>query len=465
MRPEHCRQRDPQAGTYPVMPPAVALGAQRGRRVGPGGGNWWGGGPRTFVGPTRGVTHTEVGRPGDFPAGGSGARLPTDRGFPTASRWPGYPDDWVPPFYDTGRSFTGGYGYPGGDRLGGGSALTGRIATVFTCVDLVSRTLATMSLKVTDEGIVDVPPPDWTKNPEPAIYTSIVEPMQGIVNSLLLRGNAIVAPTARFGDGTVARWVVLDPDQVQIDPGRGGIPVYTLGGMQVPRSELLHIRYQHWPGEVSGVGPLEAAARNLVSADALQAWGTELSVANGIPAAVLQSEAKLNKTQAEEIKLSWAESAMSRGTIPAVLGGGLTYKPLNLSPKDVGLLDLRLFDEQRIASAIGCPLWLVGLPVNDGLTYSTVNGTFDYFWRATLRPLAYNVACAFSWWALPPHEYLRFSSEQLTEPPIAERAGMYETLIRAGVIDPEEARAMEHLAPRGAVGNSQLASSIRNPGV
>jgi Phage-related protein len=210
---------------------------------------------------------------------------------------------------------------------------------------------------------------------------------------------------------------------------------------------------------------MEACWRNLVSADAMQAWGTQLAVMNGVPIAVLQSEVKLTKQQADQIKLSWAEASISRGSLPAVLSGGLTYTPLNLKPADVGLLDLRMFDEQRIASCFGVPLWLVGLPVNDGLTYSTVTDTFDYFWRATLRPIAYNIACAFSGWALPRGISLRFASEQITEPGIAERSNIYNTMVSAGIITIAEARAMEHLPPIPTEDNATVPGLVRNEGV
>jgi HK97 family phage portal protein len=301
-------------------------------------------------------------------------------------------------------------------RFLGGALLEGRVSTVFTCTDLISRLLSTMGLEVIgSDGATQFPPP-WTENPEPILYTSIVDAMKQLVNSLLHRGEAFLIPTARYADGMVARWAVLNPDYVKVEAGTGGMPEYSIGGLVIERPNILHIRYQVWPGNVHGVGPLEACWRNLLSADAMERWGTELALTNGIPVAVLQSQAKLSKLQANEIKQSWAESVVQRGTLPAVLSGGLTYEPLNLRPADVGLLDLRSFDEQRIASTFGVPLWLVGLPVNDGLTYSTVADTFDFFWRSTLRPLAYDIGRAMSGWALPRGVSLRFAAEELIEP-------------------------------------------------
>lgn len=415
-----------------------------------GGGYTWGSGPRAFVGSSRGPDpRTELGRPGDFV---EGAHVwgpdPEDMGFPYSTRWPGYPgrdSGWEPPFFTGpgGRSAGGmGWGYASAVGL-----LEGRVSTVFACCDLISRTLSTMELHVTKKAVLTQGPP-WLANPEPELYSSTVDAMQALVNSMLIRGNAFVAPTARYEDGTVARWVVLNPDMVEAQAGINGLADYAIGGEPVDRREILHIRYQTWPGQALGVGPLEACWRNIVSADAMQRWGTELAVMNGIPTAILQSQTKLTKDQATALKKSWAEATYSRGVLPAILSGGLEYKPLNLKPSDVGLIDLRAFDEQRIASTFGVPLWLVGLPMSDGLSYSTVDGTFDYFWRATLRPLAYNIASALSGFMLARDYFVRFASEQLTEPPITERATVYKTLIEAGVIDAEEARRLEHLPPR-----------------
>lgn len=434
-------------------PPGILIGTNGySRPVGPGGGYGWGGGPRAFVGPTRPQqTHVELGQDEDFPEGGDEwGPCEGDLGFPHASRWPGWPRQWETPFFSSGGGF-------------GGFSM-GRVSTVFACTDLIARTLATMSLRVV-RGNVPVLPPAWTSNPEPTIYTSMVEAMQGIVNSLLHRGQAFLVPTAREADFRIARWVVVNPDAVTVEPDELGLPTYRIGNMPIDRYDILHLRYQTWPGSIVGIGPLDACARNLASASALEQWGMELAVNNGIPTAVLSSAVKLTGKQARDVKLSWAEAAMSRGTLPAVLSGGLTYQPLNLKPSDIGLLDLRTFDEARIASSFGVPLWLVGLPVNDGLTYSTVEDTFDYFWRATLRPIAYNIAMAISGWALPIGETLRFASEQLTEPSIADRIHLYLDMIQGGMLTVEEARIMEHMPPLPNVSPSPELSGMRNEGV
>lgn len=436
------------AGAGSVVPPNVSTPAvvyvDEGwnRKSGPGGGYGWGAGPRSFVPwPSRGPeTVTEIGRPGDFPEGGDGSPQPGDKGFPHASRWPGWPNSWEPPFYEAGN-------YNANGRFMGGALLENRVAIVFTCMDLVSRTMASMNL-IRTQASAPLPSIPWMENPEPLIYSSIVDAIKSAVNSLLMRGDAFILATARYADGTVARWVVLNPDTVTYELNEStGLPEFFLNGMPIPRAELLHLRYQAWAGEVLGVGPLEASWRSIASATAMEAWGTALAVNNGIPTAVLSSTAKLTKEQANGLKASWAEAMVSRGILPAILSGGLTYTPLNLKPADIGLLDMRTFDEQRIASAFGVPLWLVGLPMNAGLTYSTAQATFDYFWRATLRAMAYNISSGLSAWALPRQQWIHFDNESLVQVDLPARAKAYKDLIDTGVVSPEEVRVFENLAP------------------
>lgn len=486
MRTIHKRAKGPNVAPS-FSPTAVVYGETGGqyahdpyRTVGPGEGYTWGTGPRYFVGPIASsrppATAIEVGQPGDFIEGqhtwGPNAG---DLGFPHASRWPGYPAEWEQPFmepwYDAptapppgsfGAPWAGGgpiSGQPpyalGGQgaapgRFMGGTMLESRVSTVFTCVDLISRTLSSMRIEASTNS-TPVLTPAWCDNPEPELYVSIVDALKAVINSMLVRGEAFIVATARYADGTVARWACLNPDEICIEPGMGGRPIYTLRGTDIviPRSELLHLRYQVWPGEVHGVGPLQAAIRNVISADALERWGTSLAVNNGIPTAILSSQVKLTKSQANELKYSWAEAAKARGSLPAILSGGLTYTPLNLKPSDIGLLDLRRFDEQRIAAVFGIPLWLVGLPMQDGLTYSTVEGTFDFLWRATLRAMSANIMQAFSGWAMPRGVWLRQDSESLIRPPMDGRAKAYKDLIETGIMTVDEARVLENMSPMG----------------
>ena len=129
----------------------------------------------------------------------------------------------------------------------------------------------------------------------------------------------------------------------------------------------------------------------------------------------------------------WVAARKRADGAPAVLSGGVELNPLSLSPKDMALLDLRIFDEQRIASAFGVPPYLVGLPEPGGMTYSNANMLFDFHWRATLRPIAQTFADAMSNWLLPRGTQIEFNPDRYVQPGPLERAQTAQ--IMAGIVD------------------------------
>lgn len=400
----------------------------------------WQYGPRSFVGPSGAAAQmTHLGNEGDFVPGASvwGPRA-GDQGFPHGSAWPGYPEDWEVPFFTRP------------DDHVSNSTLTKRVSTVWSCVDLISRQLSTMPTKITKDSRPQDPRP-WQTNPEPLLYASWVDFSKAMINSMLMRGRAFLACTARYSDGYPARFIVLNPDLVRIDAAGDGRNTYWLGkpgeGIRIEDEDILHLRYQTWPGDPYGIGPLEASWRNIASAEAMSGYASAMSGRGGVPNAVLESDATLTQEQAGALKGSWRQMIASNGFEPVILTKGLHYKPLSLSARELALIDHRIFDEQRIASAFGVPLWLVGLPMADGLTYSTVEGTWDFFWRSNLRTFAHNIALGMSQWLLPADVFLRYIADELIRPQILQRAQSYEILIRSGVMTPAEARIEEGMGP------------------
>jgi len=160
----------------------------------------------------------------------------------------------------------------------------------------------------------------------------------------------------------------------------------------------------------------------MVSAAALEKYVANLADAGGIPWAVLKTQRHLNSTDARKLQEKWIEAARNRGGAPAVISGGIELETLTVNPRDMALLEMRVFDETRIASALGCPPFLVGLPQPEGLTYANATSLFDFHWRATLRTLASTMASAISQWALPRGTSMEFNRDAYVEATPKERA-------------------------------------------
>jgi len=82
-----------------------------------------------------------------------------------------------------------------------------------------------------------------------------------------------------------------------------------------------------------------------------------------------------------------------------LLEGGLEWKPLSLSPKDMDFIEAKHAAARDIALALGVPPMLLGIPGDN--TYSNYQEANRTFWRQTVLPLVARMAKAFSAWLGP----------------------------------------------------------------
>jgi HK97 family phage portal protein len=252
---------------------------------------------------------------------------------------------------------------------------------------------------------------------------------------------------------------------VNVERSNGEI-AYSYAGKPLDRRDICHIKYQSMPTNLRGIGPLEWAARSILGAAAMEKMGTDVASKGGIPWAVLKSPRKLNGKEALELQQQWVQGATSRNGAPAVLSGTLELETLTISPREMALLELRIFDETRIAAALGVPPYLVGLPMPDGLTYANANQLLDFHWRTTLRTHASAIASALSNWLLPRGTRVEFNRDEYTRNDPLTRAQTYATLFnlidekgnRAITID--EIRLAERFLPNDVSTAETLAGAI-----
>jgi len=364
--------------------------------------------PPATVGP-------DVARPGD-PNGFEVVEGPPAPPWPRSrivpSAWSGWPAEWAAP--------------PWGGHL---ELLTD---TAWTCLDLNSSLLATMPPYLV--GASPTLPTEWMNNPDPDLYTSWEEFAKQLFWDYQL-GEVFVLATARYSGplgpntGYPARFHVVEPWAVNVEMV-GGRRVYSIGGMDVT-DDMLHIRYKSTTSDAHGHGPLEAGRARLIAASVLSRYATNLATSGGVPNAVLKHPATLNATQAFDLQEAWVTARMSSMGLPAVLSGGLEFEVLQLSPKDMALVELAQLNESRIAVLLGVPPFLVGLPSGgDSMTYSNTTSLFDYHWRAGLRPKASTVMPALSAWLTPRGTRIEVNRDAYVQPGPLERAQVAEIFNR-----------------------------------
>jgi HK97 family phage portal protein len=368
------------------------------------------------------------------------------------SPWAGWPSAWQP-------AWTSGAGI--------GGTLGSRVSTVFSCTALNANALGSMPLSITDKGRpIDAEQYGWTENPDPRLYSGWGEFMVQAALSLLTRGDLYVHATGWDYETLMpTSFMVLDPEQVSCTFDEDGLRRYTIGGRDVYPWDLVHVRYLTAAGWPTGLSPLQGAANNLRAAGALENYGADLAESGAIPWGVLTSEQRLTRTQTLAARQQYLEAAATRRGAPAVLGNGLKLSTLTITPKDMALLDLEVFHEQRIAAAFGVPPFLIGLPQPSGLTYANATSLFDFHWRGMLRPLGRKITEGLSAFALPRGRKLHVNAGDYVQPPLAERATAYGAMHAAGILDDDEWRALEGLPPltpaqRAARGTRQATAAV-----
>ena len=81
---------------------------------------------------------------------------------------------------------------------------------------------------------------------------------------------------------------------------------------------------------------------------------------------------------------------------PLLLEGGLDWKAMSLSPKDMDFLEAKHTAAREIALAFGVPPMLLGIPGDN--TYSNYQEANRVFFRATVLPLANRIGGALAHW-------------------------------------------------------------------
>lgn len=376
---------------------------------------------------------------------------------PEAVAWQGWPVGWGTPNWNSDTGWLGGWG--SGPQWG---SYQNRISTVWSCVDFNARALSQMGV-IRSKDSVPMEPVDWIRNPEPEVYSNWGDFVKSLVVSLSLRGEAFVIGTSFFAPDTAQqvagkpgwprRFHVAHPEAIEITENPFGGWLYRWAktrqiiSWESSGQTLLHVRYLTVPGDIHGHGPLEGCYPNLVTAAAYAKYGADLANRGGVPWGLLTNEVNLGVGGARRAQEQWIVTSANRNGAPAVVTGGWDLKTLTLDPKAMALLEVREFDEKRIAGAFGVPSELVNLDGPGNMTYSSMNMLFDQHWRMTLKPLQVNFMSALSNWALPRGQDVRLSAEDYVQQDFMTRTQGYQMMHSAGALTINEWRQLEGFGP------------------
>jgi phage portal protein BeeE len=167
---------------------------------------------------------------------------------------------------------------------------------------------------------------------------------------------------------------------------------------------ILHVRLFHPDNDHYGMSPIEAAATAIDIHNTAAGWNKALLDNSARPSGALvyaASNGQMTDEQFTRLKSELEtnfQGARAAGR-PLLLEGGLAWKPLSLTPKDMDFIEAKNAAAREIALAIGVPPMLLGIPGDN--TYSNYQEAQRAFWHQTVLPLVNRTARALTSWLAP----------------------------------------------------------------
>ncbi len=272
-------------------------------------------------------------------------------------------------------------------------------AIVHRCVRLIAESAAQVALSVRIDGREAPGHPVQALLARPNARQSAGPFLEAVYGHLLVAGNAYVEAVSLNGD--VRELHALRPDRMRIVPGPDGWAEaydYVVGGESVRFTQgregmppILHLALFHPLDDHYGMPPIEAAARALDIHNAAGAWNKALLDNAARPSGALVYSGveggALTDTQFERLKTELEDSFQGSRNAgrPLLLEGGLDWKPLSLSPKEMDFIEAKATAAREIALAFGVPPLLLGLPGDS--THANYAEANKALWRQTVIPL------------------------------------------------------------------------------
>lgn len=220
--------------------------------------------------------------------------------------------------------------------------------------------------------------------------------LESVASHLLLAGNAYIEAVSLADEGAsgagVRELYALRPDRVKVVPGPDGWPQafdYTVAGQTVrfvqdaPQPPILHLTLFNPLDDYYGLSPLEAAAIAVDTHNAAATWNKALLDNAARPSGALvyaaAEGAVMADTQFERLKkeLSDQYQGTANAGRPLLLEGGLDWKPMSLSPKDMDFMEAKHSAAREIALAFGVPPMLLAMALGYEDPAAAING-----WRS-----------------------------------------------------------------------------------
>jgi HK97 family phage portal protein len=277
----------------------------------------------------------------------------------------------------------------------------------YRAINMIAQAASSIALKVFDnKGYTMDQHPILKLLYQPNPHQNKSEFLESIYLYRQISGNAYVLASSNTGKMPKEIYS-LRPDRVRVIAGENFLPAgyqYKVGQNEqvysvdqfTGTSKILHIKNTNPVSDWYGLSAVEAAAYSIDQHNNAAAWNQALLQNGARPSGAIivkgadGQPGELDEEQYCRLKEMIAEDFCSSANTgkPMILEGGLDWKEISMSPKDMDFIEGKYSAARDIALAFGVPPQLLGIPGDS--TYNNLVEARIALWEQTIIPLAEN---------------------------------------------------------------------------
>lgn len=335
-----------------------------------------------------------------------------------------------------------------------------RLSAYFACVRLLSETMGSLTLGLTDQANRPVLQHD--------LYGLMGAPNQwqtgdsfvgAMAANRAVFGNGL-AHIKRFGTGTQQAYELdfYATDLWEVGQDVQGRPVFKINGEEVPYADVLH-----WPGmSINGFWglPTLAAGVEVLAMQTESNRSAARTFANGLRAGgffeMPDNRQALSDAQLDKFREELTKMALPQNTakwLPLLPGmKPVANQGFRIDPVTAELLQSRYFGIEEICRFMGVPPPLIGHTDKASSWASSLDALNQFLVTYTVLPQAIRFENEIKRKLLGRNHQnqlkVKFNMDSLLRTDIVKRFQTYAIGVPMGVLSPDDARATENLPPR-----------------
>lgn len=333
---------------------------------------------------------------------------------------------------------------------------------VFSCITLIASDIAKLRVKLVQQDASSI----WSEVTNTAYTPVLRKPNHAQTRiqfyetwalSKLTRGNTYVLKQ-RDNRNVVKALYVLDPSRVKPMITPDGAVYYELqpdnmAGLEgeailVPASEIIHDRFNCLFHPLVGISPIYANGLAATQGQRIQNNSANLFGNASQPGGLLIAPGRIEQDNADRLKAYWEANytGANAGKI-AVLGDGMKYEAMSVSPVDAQLIEQLKWTAEVVCSTFHVPPYKIGVGAMP--TYNNIQALNVEYYSQCLQVLIEAIeVCLDEGLGTGDKLGTEFDTKNLLRMDSVTQMQVLKEGVSAGILAPNEGRADLDLKPK-----------------